>query len=402
MTILDKVISDTPRPVTGTVPKGAPTLGASQIEQIKGYDLIALVLQGGGALGAYQGGVFEALSEAGIEARWFSGVSIGAINGAIMAGNAPGNRLDRLHDFWETLSRRKIWALAPEGDQFRRWHNAVSAMMTLHNGLPGFFRPHQVNPWFAARGASNATSFYDTSDLRDTLNRLVDWDLLNDSDHRLSVGAVNVETGNFRYFDSALERIGPEHIMASGALPPAFAPVKIESEHYWDGGIVSNTPLQYLLECETIKDTLVFQIDLFNARGALPRDMNMVLDRHKDILYSSRTRHNTDMFRRNHHMRLALRDALLRVPAELRTPSDAEFLAGIEDVAQVNIVHMVYQKKAYEGQSLDYEFSATSMREHWQAGLDDTRRTLAHKDWMVMPPEAVGVTVHDVHQEDPT
>lgn len=397
MTILDKVIADTARRSSTSSP-----LGATQTRQIGGYDLIALVLQGGGALGAYQGGVFEALCEADIAPRWFSGVSIGAINGAIMAGNHPGNRLDRLHDFWETLSKRKVWAFTPEGDQFRQWRNTVSSMMTMQYGLPGFFKPHQVNPWFAASGASNATSFYDTSDLRDTLNRLVDWDLLNDTDHRLSVGAVNVETGNFRYFDSALERLGPEHIMASGALPPAFAPVKIENDYYWDGGIVSNTPLQYLLECESIKDTLVFQIDLFNARGQLPRDMNAVLDRHKDIMYSSRTRHNTDTFRRTHHMRLALRDALMRVPVDLRTPSDKAFLADMEDVAQVNIIHMVYQKKIYEGQSQDHEFSGTSMREHWQAGLDDTRRTLAHKDWLAMPTEADGVSVHNVHQEDPT
>jgi NTE family protein len=391
MTILDK-----------TLKAAKPALGATQTKQLLGYDLVALVLQGGGALGAYQGGVFEALSEAGIEPRWFSGVSIGAINGAIMAGNHPGNRLDRLRDFWETLSKRKVWAFTPEGDQFRQWRNATSSFMTMNFGLPGFFKPHLTNPWFAAPGSNSATSFYDTSDLRDTLNRLVDWDLLNGAEHRLSVGAVNVETGNFRYFDSAIERLGAEHIMASGALPPAFAPVKIENDHYWDGGIVSNTPLQYLLEHEAIKDTLVFQVDLFNARGMLPRDMNAVLDRHKDIMYSSRTRHNTDTFRRTHNMRRALRDALLRVPAQARTDKDRAFLAEMDDIAQVNIIHMVYQKKIYEGHSQDHEFSGTSMREHWQSGLDDTRRTLAHREWLEVPSEAVGVAVRDIHRDDPT
>ena len=376
-----------------------PNLGAAQSKQLLAYDLVALVLQGGGALGAYQGGVFEALCEAGIEPRWFSGVSIGAINGAIMAGNLPGQRLDRLHDFWDTLTKRKVWAFTPPGDQFRKLRNATSAMMTMNLGLPGFFKPHPVSAWFAAPGAGNATSFYDTAELRDTLNRLVDWKLLNGVDHRLSVGAVNVATGNFRYFDSAEERLGPEHIMASGALPPAFAPVKIEDDYYWDGGIVSNTPLQYLLEHEAIKDTLVFQVDLFSSKGPLPRDMNDVLDRQKDITYSSRTRHNTDVFRRTHNLRITLRDALNRVPDADRTDADRAFLAEMVDIPQVNIIHMIYQKKSYEGQSLDHEFSAMSMREHWQAGLEDTRRTLAHRDWLALPPEKVGVAVRDIHKD---
>jgi NTE family protein len=366
------------------------------------YDTVALVLQGGGALGAYQGGVFEALDEAGICPRWFSGVSIGAINGAVMAGNHPGDRLDRLHAFWQTLTQRRIWAFNGEGDQMREWRNMTSALMTMQAGLPGFFAPRPLNPWFAPRGASGATSFYDTAALRETLNRLVDWDLLNDRDHRLSVGAVNVETGNFRYFDSAEERLGPEHIMASGALPPAFAPVHIHNEYYWDGGIVSNTPLQYVLEHELLKDTLVFQVDLFNARGPLPRDMGGVLDRHKEIMYSSRTRHNTDAFRRLHNLRLWLHEALGKVPQDEWTARDHAFMEAMTDIAQVNIIHLVYQKEIYEGHQQDYEFSATSMREHWQAGLDDMRRTLAHRAWLDIPSERIGVTVRDVHRDDPT
>jgi NTE family protein len=387
MTILDK--------------PAKPGLGATQAKQLLGYDLVALVLQGGGALGAYQGGVFEALHEAGIEPRWFSGVSIGAINAAIMVGNRPENRLGRLRDFWETLSKRKIWDFSPAADPFRQWRTLASSLTALNLGLPGFFKPHPVNPWFAAPGASTATSFYDTAELQGTLNRLVDWKLLNSQDHRLSVGAVNVETGNFCYFDTATERLQLEHIMASGALPPAFAPVKIGKDHYWDGGIVSNTPLQYLLEHEAIKDTLVFQVDLFSSRGPLPRDMNSVLGRHKDIMYSSRTRHNTDTFKRSHTLRLALRDALLRVPDTSRTDADRAFLADMEDIAQVNIIHMIYQKKKYEGQSLDYEFSYTSMQEHWQSGLDDTRRTLKHRSWLNPPSEKVGVDVHDIHRAEP-
>lgn len=371
-------------------------------DMLSEYQSVALVLQGGGALGAYQAGVFQALVEAGIEANWLSGVSIGAINASIIAGNKPGDQLDRLRDFWETVSSRKVWHFTPEGDYFRRLRNQTSAMMTMMSGLPGFFKPRDLNPWMQLPGASGATSFYDTGELERTLNRLIDWDVLNDRRRRLSVGAVNVRTGNFRYFDSEIEVIGPQHIMASGALPPAFPPIHIENEYYWDGGIVSNTPLQYLLEQEDVHDTLVFQVDLFSARGILPRDMGDVLARHKDIMYSSRTRNNTDTFRRLHNVRLRLHQALLRVPAEALTDDDREFLASMEDVPQVNIVHLIYQQKIYESDAKDYEFSGTSMREHWDAGYQDTRKTLKHRKWLVKPPESIGMTVHDVHRDDPS
>lgn len=366
------------------------------------YQSVGLVLQGGGALGAYQAGVFQALSESGIDPNWLSGVSIGAINAAIIAGNARGNQIDRLRDFWETVSRRKVWHVTPEGDLFRRMRNQASAMMTMSAGLPGFFKPREVNPWLQLQGASGATSFYDTSELEQTLNRLIDWNVLNDRRRRLSVGAVNVRTGNFRYFDSEIEIIGPQHIMASGALPPAFPAIHIENEYYWDGGIVSNTPLQYLLEQEDVHDTLVFQVDLFSARGILPRDMGDVLARHKDIMYSSRTRNNTDTFRRMHNLRLKLHQALLRVPQDLLTDDDRTFLAAMEDVPQINIVHLIYQQKVYESDAKDYEFSGTSMREHWESGYQDTRKTLRHRKWLVKPPESVGMTVHDVHRDDPS
>ena len=371
-------------------------------EMLAAYRSVALVLQGGGALGAYQAGVFQALSEAGIDANWVSGVSIGAINAAIITGNEPGNRIDRLRDFWEVVSNRKVWRFTPEGDLFRRMRNQTSAMMTMAAGLPGFFRPRDVNPWLQLAGASGATSFYDTGELERTLNRLVDWDVLNDRQRRLSVGAVNVRTGNFRYFDSEIEVIGPQHIMASGALPPAFPAVHIENEYYWDGGIVSNTPLQYLLEQEDVHDTLVFQVDLFSARGILPRDMGDVLARHKDIMYSSRTRNNTDTFRRLHNVRLRLHQALMRVPEDLLTNEDREFLATMEDVPQINIVHLIYQQKIYKSDAKDYEFSGTSMREHWDTGYQDTRKTMKHRKWLVKPPESIGMTVHDLHRDDPS
>jgi NTE family protein len=375
----------------------APDIG----DLLREYQSVALVLQGGGALGAYQAGVFQALQEAGIEANWLSGVSIGAINAAIISGNRPGDQLDRLRSFWETVSGRAVWHYTPEGDWFRRIRNQMSSMMTMHSGLPGFFKPRDVIPWFALPGAMGATSFYDTAELELTLNRLIDWSIVNDGERRLSVGAVNVRTGNFRYFDSAIETIGPLHVMASGALPPAFPAIHIENEYYWDGGIVSNTPLQYLLEQEEVHDTLVFQVDLFSARGILPRDTPDVLARHKDIMYSSRTRNNTDTFRRMHNMRLKLHKALQRVPADKLTDDDKAFLARMEDVPQINILHLIYQQKIYESDAKDYEFSGASMREHWDSGYQDTRKTLKNRNWLIKPPESIGMTVHDVHRDDP-
>ncbi|WP_244642129.1 patatin-like phospholipase family protein [Chelatococcus reniformis] len=372
-------------------------------ELLASYQSVALVLQGGGALGAYQAGVFQALAEAGISPNWLSGVSIGAINAAIIAGNRPGNQIDRLRDFWETVSSRRVWHFTPEGDVFRKLRNQASALLTMSSGLPGFFKPREINPWLQLAGATGATSFYDTAELERTLDRLIDWEVLNERERRLSVGTVNVRTGNFRYFDSEIEVIGPRHIMASGALPPAFPAILIENEYYWDGGIVSNTPLQYLLEQEDVRDTLVFQVDLFSARGIIPRDMADVVARHKDIMYSSRTRNNTDAFRRMHNLRLKLYQALLRVPPEALTDDDREFLAVMAaDVPQINIVHLIYQQKIYESDAKDYEFSGTSMREHWHSGYEDTRKTLQHRAWLVKPPESIGMAVHDVHRDDPS
>jgi len=369
---------------------------------VAAYDRIALVLQGGGALGAYQVGVYHALSEAGCQPNWLSGVSIGAINSAIIAGNKPEDRLDKLGEFWRTISARKVWLFTPEGDIFRQMRNQTSAWMTMAMGQPGFFNPRQIGPWFHPTGAMSATSYYESDALRTTLESVIDFDRLNGGETRLAVGAVNVRSGNFMYFDNALERLGPEHIMASGALPPALPAVKIDGEYYWDGGIVSNTPLQYLLEQEDRQSSLVFQVDLFSARGSLPRDMRDVLGRHKDIMYSSRTRYNTDSFRRVHGLKQQLARVLAKLPPELRDAEDERLLQAYAGSPPINIVHLIYQQKSYEGHAKDYEFSGTSMREHWQAGYDDTRRTLRHPDWMVMPENAAkdGVLVHDLHRDD--
>jgi NTE family protein len=329
-----------------------------------------------------------------------SGVSIGAINSAIIAGNSRKRRLGRLREFWDLITERKVWSYTPDGDLFRRARNTASSWMTMVQGQPGFFSPRQQNPWLSLPGAQSATSYYDSGPLRDTLEDLVDFSLINEKIVRFSVGAVNVLSGNFVYFDNAHEIIEPEHVMASGALPPALPMIKIGTDHFWDGGIVSNTPLQHLLDQEDRLNTLIFQIDLFSARGVLPRDIQDVLARHKDIMYSSRTRYNTDVYRRLHTWKKKLQRVLEKVPEDKLSDEERMLRNELATMPDITILQIIYQQKAYEGHAKDYEFSGTSMREHWQSGYEDTRRTLRRKDWLAMPPHGAGVVVHDVHRED--
>ena len=232
-----------------------------------------LVLQGGGALGSYQAGVCEALSEGGVSLDWVAGISIGAINAALIAGNAPENRIVRIKQFWEQVSSGIVGNPLIAGEQARIAFNEFSANWVASFGVPGFFAPRMPPAFLYPAGAPEALSLYETSALKSTLERLVDFDRINHGEVRLSVGAVNVRSGNFVYFDSRRDRIGPEHVMASGALPPGFPPVEIEGEQYWDGGLVSNTPLDYVLERERQRDLVVFQVDLFAAHGPLPRTL---------------------------------------------------------------------------------------------------------------------------------
>ncbi len=360
-------------------------------------DQIALVFQGGGALGAYQAGVYQALHEACIEPDWVTGVSIGAINAAIIAGNPRDHRLERLRTFWERITERHAWPFMPDGDIFRRVHNATSALMTLSFGQPGFFKPHEINPWLSPAGARTASSFYDSSPLAQTLGELVDFSLINDGNVRFAVGAVNVLSGNFIYFDNRDDIIGLEHVMASGALPPALPMVKIGTDYYWDGGLVSNTPLHHVLDQNNCANTLIFQVDLFSARGHLPRTMEDVLGRQKDISYSSRTRHNTDIYRHLREWKTRTYEALVKVPDELLSAEERRLRDELADLPEITILHLIYQQKAYESQAKDYDFSAASMRDHWQSGYEDTKSTLMHKSWLVMPER--GIKIHDVHHE---
>lgn len=363
-------------------------------------DTIALVLQGGGALGAYQAGIYQALHEAGIEPDQVAGVSIGGINAAIIAGNRREKRLERLRAFWEEITARPGWMLTPDGDDARKTRNTWSATMATLLGQPGFFIPNLLNAWFSPRGSRTATAFYDTSPLRRTLLRLIDFDLLNSGAVRYAAGAVNVINGNFTFFDSRETDILPEHVMASGALPPAFPMVRIGTDHYWDGGLVSNTPLQHVLDTNDGDNQLIFQVDLFSARGILPRDMHDVLARQKDIQYSSRTRMVTDYFRSRHSNDATARALLDKVPEDRLTPEEAALKQRLRRLPRVSLIQMIYQQSAYETQSKDYEFSAASMKEHWCSGYRDTQRTLRHKEWLEMPAGDCGLVTYDIHRVD--
>jgi NTE family protein len=354
------------------------------------FECVALVLQGGGALGAYQAGVYERLLEADIEPTWLAGISIGAINSAIIAGNAREHRVARLREFWELVSNAgenvwsDYWNRLAMPDAARIGLNHMAAARVMAQGVPGFFAPRMPPPWMALDGAG-ATSYYDTTPLRATLERLVDFDRINAGETRLSVGAVNVRTGNFAYFDNAVDRIRPEHIMASGALPPGFDAVEIDGEMYWDGGMVSNTPLDWVLSARSGLDTLVLQVDLWSAPGDLPRDLASVAMRMKEIQYSSRTRAATDAFRKVEKLRTAFNELLAEMPRALAMSPQARLLAEASDPALYNIVELVYRSPTYEGQYKDFEFSRRTMNDHWQAGYADADTTLAHDEILRLP-----------------
>jgi NTE family protein len=369
------------------------------------FECIALLLQGGGALGAYQAGVYQALVEADLQPDWVAGISIGAINSAIIAGNPPEQRVAKLRAFWERITANPLfdWAvsmedLAPKGNLARSFFNQMSAGWALVGGAPGFFTPRQLGPWLQPAGSIDATSFYETKLLKATLEELVDFDRINSREMRFTVGAVNVRTGNLVRFDNATWTIGPEHVMASGSLPPGFPAVEIEGEYYWDGGLISNTPLQWVFECNQRQDTLAFQVDLWSARGEFPADLTEVAMRQKEIQYSSRTRSNTDQFRRYQKLRRAVAALLEKLPEDLKATEEAELLGSVANRKVYSIVHLIYRSKHYEGHSKDHEFSRLTMEEHWRAGHQDAVRTLRHQEVLERPNDLEGIFTFDLTQ----
>lgn len=360
-----------------------------------------LVLQGGGALGSYQAGAFQALCRAGFEPEWVAGISIGAINSAIIAGNAADKRVDRLKEFWEMVSAPVPWNPVTAGDRARSLFNETSAALIATFGVPGFFTPRLPPAPLWPPGTPQSQSYYDTSPLKKTLERLVDFDRINDLKTRLSVGAVSVTSGNFRYFDNYEfkklgKKIGPEHIMASGALPPGFPSVEIEGEHYWDGGISSNTPLDYVLDEEVNRDLLIFQVDLFSARGHMPASLLEAAEREKDIRFSSRTRMNTDKNKQIHNARVALRELLGKLPEDLRNDPSVKILCQASKENTVTVVHLIYKSKNYETSSKDYDFSHVGMVEHWNSGVRDVHLSMRHKEWLERPQSGETMVTYDL------
>lgn len=371
----------------------------NQLGLDKAYDETILVLQGGGSLGSYQAGALESLSRAGIEFDWIVGVSIGAINASIIAGNPPGSRVDKLCSFWESVTADyPPAAFAFSSSSSQSLYASLSALRCFTFGVPGFFLPRPEFPFDELIGPGD-TSFYDTSPLRNLLEKHVDFDIINSGAMRLSLRSVNVKTGQVACFDNRDTRIGPDHIMASGALPPGFPPIQIGSDYYWDGGIVSNTPLSYVLDAAPRGKSLIFEVDLFNPKGKEPKTINDVLERRKDIIYSSRTRTSVAHFKEIHELRRAI--FLLRdvVPPEIAsTPKIAELLSHGEERIFA-IVRLVYAGAAFEGAAKDCEFSRVSMQRHWQAGRAAADSALLSNQWQTPPNGVLGVALfeHDEH-----
>ncbi|HYM04884.1 MAG TPA: patatin-like phospholipase family protein [Stellaceae bacterium] len=371
------------------------------------FECVSLLLQGGGALGAYQGGVYQALAEADLHPDWVAGISIGSFNSAIIAGNPPRERVDKLRAFWELVTASAPGVLSADsvsgfakGDAARKVVNQASATMALVSGAHGFFKPRIPPPWLAPTGTLEATSWYETKTLRSTLESLVDFDRINGGEMRVSLGAVNVRSGNFIYFDTETYEIGPQHVMASGAIPPGFPAIEIEGEFYWDGGLVSNTPLQWVLQDGPRQDTLAFQVDLWSARGEFPRNIAEVATRQKEITFSSRTRNQTDRFKHAQTIRRAVAKLMEAMPAKLKDMPEAEILRSFGDRKVYNIVHLIYRARNYEGDSKDYEFSRRSMEEHWRSGYYDTVRALRHPEALARPTNLEGLSIFDFAEHD--
>ena len=379
-------ISDSADPTPATTPANAQRV---------------LVLQGGGALGSYQAGAYQALCHHDFEPEWVAGISIGAINAAIIAGNPREKRVGRLKEFWELVSSPVPWNPVTKSDRGRSLFNETSAALIATFGVPGFFTPRFPPAALWPPGNPQSQSYYDTAPLRATLERLVDFDRINDLQTRLSVGAVSVTTGNFKYFDNFEfrklgKKIGPEHIIASGALPPGFPSIVIEGEHFWDGGIATNTPLDFVLDAEITRDLLIFQVDLFSARGPLPTSLLEAAEREKDIRFSSRTRMNTDKNRQIHNARKALRELIGKLPDYLKNDPSVELLREAAKESTVTVVHLIYRSKNYESSSKDYDFSRIGMVEHWGAGVRDVHLSMRHEDWLERPQSGETMMTYDL------
>ena len=367
------------------------------------HEHTVLVLQGGGALGAYQAGVFEGLAECGAAPDWVAGVSIGAVNAALIAGNPPQRRVERLREFWQRVSAQMPFIPHASMDSLRPMFDKLSTASALLFGVPGFFSPRMVPPFLALDGSIGALSFYDTTPLKATLEELVDFELINrDGGVRLSLGAVDLRTGNSVYFDSKEMPIRAEHVLASGALPPGFPPVEIDGELYWDGGIVSNTPLWYVLDADSRMNALIFQVDVFSGAGEAPRNLAEVQERAKDIQYASKTRFNTNRMKELEALRGSLRRVLGKLPEQLRDDPDVQQLTAVSKPKAISLVHFINRHHPRATSYKDFEFSRATVTDLWQGGLADVRSSVADSQWHRATDYAEGVRVYDmVRKADP-
>ena len=340
-----------------------------------------LLLQGGGALGAYHGGVYQGISEVGFSPDWVVGISIGAINAALIAGNPPERRVDRLREFWDRVSAQAPVVLPDAMDFARPAMNRMAAASALFLGIPGFFVPRVPPPQFAPEGTLAALSYYDTEPLRATLDSLVDFDLINSGKGgvRLSLGAVNACTGESVYFDSTTHTISASHVMASGALPPGFPPVEIDGEYYFDGGIMSNTPAKYVAKDFRL-NALIVQVDLFSGLGAMPENLNQVQERVKDIQFQSKTRYSIDEMREIEALRSALAGVLSKLPANLRSDPQVKKLEQISHRGPLTLIRLVNRHDTKSSDFKDYEFSRATVNDLWLGGHNDVQRVLESPD----------------------
>lgn len=386
-------------PSPGQVVQGA--------KRILPFERVALVLQGGGALGAYQGGVYQAIHEAGIEVDWISGTSIGGINGALIAGNPFDRRVQRLREFWEAVTEPPMripsipWfseALWDGDGQARYWINRMSAFATMFHGVPNFFTPRPLPPVNSAAEKPDLVSYYDTSPLEATLGRLVDFDLINARPLRFSVGATNVRTGAPIHFDNLQTPITAAHVMASASLPPGFPPTEIDGEYYWDGGVVSNSPMQYVIDDRPRYTALVFQVDLWDANGEAPLDIPSANLRALEIHSASRLNVTLEQYKKMHKFRCALARFLDQLPSASHNDPDVQFLAQEARVNVATVVLLKYQANKYETAGKTFEFSRAAMEEHWQAGYCDTKSALCEPRVFELPHVSEAARIFDVHR----
>jgi NTE family protein len=349
---------------------------------------VVLVLQGGGALGAYQLGVYQAMHEAGIEPDWVIGTSIGAINGAIIAGNPPPQRLDRLRQFWHRMEQNALG--------FAAMPRAMANLITMGQGIPAFFEPNLPAWWNPdAKVGIEHASYYQTAPLRTTLETLVDFNHVNANHTRLTVGAVNARSGAMRYFDSRREPLCASHVMASGALPPAFPAVRIDGEPYWDGGIYSNTPIEAVLDDEPRRSSVIFSVQVWNPDGSEPASVLQVLDKHKEIQYASRAS-NIEAQRKLHRLRHVIRQLTLHLPEEVADSDEVRELASWGCGTTMHIVSLKSPRIGNEDHTKDIDFSADGIRQRWQAGYEDARRFIALRPWEREVDPIEGVAIHEL------